>query len=128
RHQEHLVAPAFDRRGDKRLGLAIHLGRVDMRHAKVQPAPERGDRAGVVAAVELPCPLPDDGDLAVEAAEATLLHGSLLGWPARATAFLQQPHRCAKRSGPDRQAPGQLKNTKPTITKVGISTTPDHSM
>ena len=42
-HQEHLIAPPGDRIGHDLLGaaIAIHLGRIDQRHAKVEPQLQR---------------------------------------------------------------------------------------
>jgi hypothetical protein len=63
RHEKNLIASPLDRPRHKRLGLAIHLGGIDMGHAEIDAALERSDRGGVVAAVHLPGPLPDDRDV-----------------------------------------------------------------
>ena len=75
-----LVAPAGDRIGNDELGIAIHLGGVDMGHAEIDAALQRRDRALAVAAVEIPGALPDHGDLRGRLAEGfcvacrTLMH------------------------------------------------------
>jgi len=45
RNQEDLVAPSGDRFRDHQFGVAIHFGGVDMGHAEIDAAPQRGDRA-----------------------------------------------------------------------------------
>ena len=56
---EELVARASDRIGDHQLGVAIHLGSVDMGHAELDTAAQGGDRGLAIAAVEIPGALPD---------------------------------------------------------------------
>src|SRR5262249_10532656 len=61
------------------LGIAIHLGGVDMGHAGLDAALKRRDRALAVAAVEIPGALPDHGNLGAAFAEGILSHDRLTG-------------------------------------------------
>ena len=72
RDQEDVVAPAGDGVRDHQLRIAIHLGGVDMGHAEIDAAPQRGDRALAIAAIDIPGALPDHGHLRAAWAELLL--------------------------------------------------------
>ena len=78
-NQEHVVAPALDGIGHDQFGVVIHLGSVDMGHAKVEAVTQRRRRGGAIAAVDVPGALPDDGD--VGAVAEFLLPHARLRWP-----------------------------------------------
>src|SRR5437667_1432139 len=61
--EEDLVAPPGDRLADQLLDAAraVHLRRVDVRHAGVEPGAERGQRRRAPVALQVPRPLADDG-------------------------------------------------------------------
>jgi hypothetical protein len=61
RGEVDLVAPALDRLGHHLFDppAAVHLGGVDVRHAQVETAPQRGHARGPVVALHLPGSLPD---------------------------------------------------------------------
>jgi len=59
RDEEHLVAPSGDRHPDDLLGPAVHLGRVDVGHAEVEPQAQGGDRGVAIHTVDLPRALAD---------------------------------------------------------------------
>src|SRR5689334_16062584 len=65
RNQEDFVAEAFDGFGDPLFGSSgeIHFRVVDMGHAEIDAAAKGGYGAVVVAAIRVPGPLADDGDL-----------------------------------------------------------------
>ncbi len=76
-YEIQFVAFAGDRIRDDELGVAIHLGSVDMGHAEVDAALERRDRLFAVAAVEIPGALPDHGDVGAVLAEWFLFQNFL---------------------------------------------------
>src|ERR1051325_4101353 len=78
RDQEDLVAPAGDRLGNDLLdpSRALHLGRVDVRHAGLETGAEGGHGTGPVVALEIPRPLTDDGNRDAARAEGRAPHRS----------------------------------------------------
>src|SRR5450631_943653 len=82
RNQEDVVAPPGDRLGNHQLGIAIHLGGVDVGHAELDATAQRGNRALAVAAVDIPGALPDRRYLRAAFAE---LPGAHLSSPISAT-------------------------------------------
>src|SRR5688572_2583370 len=78
--EEDLVSPPGDRLGDdlfRRAG-AVHLGRVDMRHAAIEACAEGGDGGGALGALDHPGTLSDQRHGAVGRAEGACLHAMLL--------------------------------------------------
>ncbi len=69
--------PARDRLRDHALGVAIHLGGVDMGHADVEAAAQRRDGGLAVAVVEIPGALPDYGNFRAMRAEFFLFQDHL---------------------------------------------------
>src|SRR5438552_14737642 len=77
RHKENLVALPGDRVSDHQLGIAIHLGGVDVDHAEIDATAQRGDRGLAIAMVDVPGALPDHGHLRTALAEFFLSHDYL---------------------------------------------------
>src|SRR5262252_5417928 len=75
-YEKDLIPPAGDRPPDQFLRLTgpIHLGAIDMRHAEVEAALERSDRAGRVRRLDIPGALADDRDFAAARPELPFLH------------------------------------------------------
>src|SRR5262249_3338597 len=78
RDQEHLVATTRDRLRDDEFRIAVHFRGVDVSHAEIEPALERGDRFAAIAAVEIPGSLPDDRHMGGAMAEGMCSHVRLL--------------------------------------------------
>src|SRR6202171_5419497 len=74
RHQKDFVASSCNGVRDDRLRIAIHLGGVDMGHAEIDAAAQRGDRAFAIAAVDVPGALPDHTHWRTVLAELPELH------------------------------------------------------
>src|SRR5712692_8593895 len=72
--QKNFLASPGDRLGDHLLGIAVHLGCVDMGHAEVEPLSQRGDRGSAAAAADFPGPLTNHRDLARDWTKTTPLH------------------------------------------------------
>ena len=70
--QKQIVAVARDRLRNDELGIAIHLGGVDVGHAKFDAAAQRRDRALAIAAIDIPGTLPDHGNFWAVTAEILL--------------------------------------------------------
>ena len=68
-NQKQIVALARDRLRNDELGIAIHLGGVDVGHAEIDAAAQRRDRALAIAAIDIPGALPDHGDFWAVTAE-----------------------------------------------------------
>src|SRR5689334_13788130 len=75
-YEEDLIPSAGHRPPDQFLRLTgpIHLRAIDMRHAEVEAALERSDRAGRVRLLEIPGALADDSDFAAARPELSFLH------------------------------------------------------
>ena len=54
--EEHLVAPAGDRLRDQQFGIAVEFGRVDVGHAEIEAAAERGNGSAGLFARYTRCP------------------------------------------------------------------------
>ena len=69
--QEYLIAPARDGVADQLLGGAgaIHLRRIDVIHSEINASSHGGDRGGGVAFLDVPSPLADNADLALQRTE-----------------------------------------------------------
>ena len=74
RDQKDVVAPPVDRPGDDLLGVAVHLGGVDVRHPEIEAPAQRGDGGRAIAPVQVPGALADHRDIPCGRAEATPLH------------------------------------------------------
>src|ERR1700727_737349 len=72
--QEYLIAPARDGVADQLLGGAgaIHLRGVDVIHSEINASSQGGDRGGGAAFLDVPGPLADDADLALQRTEPPL--------------------------------------------------------
>src|SRR5262249_3038447 len=89
RDDEHLVAPPRDRRADELLGVAVHLRRVDVRHAEVEASAQRLDGGLPAGRSDVPRALADHRDVAAARTERASLHGRVLtptAWSAHAPA------------------------------------------
>src|SRR6476659_6325028 len=73
--EKHLVASPGNRLGDQFLCGAVHLGRVNMGHARIEAAAQRGDRRCAAAALDVPGPLTDDRNFALRGTKLTAFHG-----------------------------------------------------
>src|SRR6516165_2067618 len=75
-YEEDLVPSAGDRPPDQFLRLTgpIHLGAIDVRHAQIEAALERSNRAGRVRLLDIPGALADDCDVASARPELSFLH------------------------------------------------------
>ena len=75
--QEHLIASASNRFGNDFLrgSRSIHLGRVDMGHAEIEAAAQRGDRRAPLGGFDMPGSLANRGYLALDGTERMALHG-----------------------------------------------------
>ena len=69
--QEYLIASSRDGVADQLLGGAgaIHLCGVDMIHSEIDASSQGRDRGGGVAFIDVPGPLADDADLALQRTE-----------------------------------------------------------
>jgi len=74
--EEDLVAAPADRLRHQLFGGAgaVHLGGIDVRQAEVEAASQRGERGGPAILLDVPGPLPDDGDVQCGAAEPSPVH------------------------------------------------------
>ena len=73
--QEYLIAPARDGFADQVLGGAgaIHLRGVDVIHSEIDASSQGGDSGAGIAFLDVPGPLADDADLALQRTEPPLL-------------------------------------------------------
>src|SRR5690606_36619459 len=71
RDEEHLVAAARDRAADEPLdsSAAVELGRIDVRHAEIDPDAQRLDRLALVVALHVPRALSEQRHLDAGRAE-----------------------------------------------------------
>ena len=76
--EEDLLAPPRDRLADQLLDPAgaVHLGRIDVGHAQVEPGAERSHRRGTAVALHVPRPLANDGHGDARRAERLASHRS----------------------------------------------------
>lgn len=74
RDKKYLVAAVGKRLPDQRLGAIVHFGGIDVIHAKVEPAPERRDRARAITLRDVPGALADPGNLRFQRAEIAPFH------------------------------------------------------
>ncbi len=77
RDQENLVALPGDRIRDHQLGIAIHLGGVDVVHAEIDATAQACDRGRAFAVVDVPGALPDHGHLRAVLPEFLFSHDCL---------------------------------------------------
>jgi len=108
RDEEHVVAASCDRLPDPRLRLAVavHLRGVDVRRAEVEPAPQRRDRRGALAELEVPGALADDRHRARERAEGAPLHVTPHAAPAR-LAGARAPRGALRLAGGAKRSPSR---------------------
>src|SRR5438445_13793062 len=101
RHKENLVALPGDRVSDHQLGIAIHLGGVDVDHAEIDATAQRGDRGLAIAMVDVLGALPDHGHLRTALAEFFLSHDDLAetGSPRRSRSPPRRENSEASRRG-----------------------------
>ena len=75
--EEFFARQPRDRIRDHELGVAIHLGGVDVGHAGFDAPAQRGDGGLAVTAVEIPGALPDHGNLQAVVTEFSLFQDHL---------------------------------------------------
>ncbi len=81
RDQKNIVAPVSNGFGNHQLGVAIHLGGVDVGHAEIDAAAKRGDRSRAVSAIDVPGALPDHRYVGSVRPELIVFHGRLESSP-----------------------------------------------